>query len=264
MLSGRAKIRASRRSGIGGAAWAVALGLLLLLSAGCAADPTTPAATSSPTRTAGTTIATVDTTTPTSARPPTPTQLTSSTPGSTPGDRPTASATTPAASAGTPPVTTPATPTATTPVMTSATTPATAAVTTPFAQVYVAVECHTANAQLRAGAKKPVGLELPADGVILPTTALAWQEGDTALSVLQRALAQTDPSNVLVKGGAYVEGIGNDAMPMPLYEKDFGSESGWIYYIGGEYVTVGASRRPLAPGESVVWRYTCASGRDLS
>ncbi len=49
-----------------------------------------------------------------------------------------------------------------------------------------------------------------------------------------------------------------------LYEKDCGPESGWLYYINGVYVTEGSSRHIVQPGDNIEWKYTCASGRDLS
>ena len=87
------------------------------------------------------------------------------------------------------------------------------------------------------------------------------------MSVLVRAITVANPKlragNVRVIGGAYISGIGNDAMSDMLYEKDCGPESGWLYYIGGTYVSDGASRRIVQPGEKIEWKYTCASGRDL-
>ena len=144
---------------------------------------------------------------------------------------------------------------------------ATRPVETAAPTVTMSVVCHTAVARVQAGEVPPDGLELPPDGIILAPVQIPLQSGDTALTVLIRAIAAANPrygeDNVLVKGGNYIEGIGNDAMPLPLYEKDFGPESGWLYYIDGAYVSVGASTRVLQPGETVAWQYTCASGRDL-
>ncbi len=159
-------------------------------------------------------------------------------------------ATTPAASAGTSvPVPTGSTPAPVTP--TPVPSPAT---------VTVSVVCHTAVGKADTA---------PADGIILAPTAVELRAGDTVLTVLLRAVAAANPSygadNVLVKGGNYVAGIGNDAMDDLLYEKDkdCGPESGWLYYVDGTYAGIGASTRAAAAGETIEWKYTCASGRDL-
>ncbi len=160
----------------------------------------------------------------------------------------------------------PGVPSTSAPVATSSS-PTTRPTETAAAHVTVSVVCHTAVAQVRAGEIPPDGLELPLDGIILAPVRIPLQSGDTALPVLVRAVTAANPDfgkdNVLVKGGNYIEGIGNDAMPILLYEKDFGPESGWLYYIDGAYVSVGASTRVLQSGENIVWQYTCASGRDL-
>ncbi|NLN45008.1 MAG: DUF4430 domain-containing protein [Clostridiaceae bacterium] len=240
--------------------------LSLLSAAGCA-----PAAPSGHTTAADTQVTTVSqpgaigssTTVTQGSLPTTGTALTSSYTGSvpTPAVVPTTGTVTPSGPAETTGTTSPSTPAATS----SAT--ATRPVETVATSVTLSVVCHTAVARVRDGAVPPDGLELPPDGIILAPVQVSLRPDDTALTVLVRAVAAANPrygaDNVLVKGGNYIEGIGNDAMPLPLYEKDFGSESGWLYYIDGTYVSVGASTRTLQPGETVVWQYTCASGRDL-
>lgn len=141
------------------------------------------------------------------------------------------------------------------------TTPAATVASTaaPPASCTISVACHTAVAY---GLK-----DVPADGIILAPVTVPLLEGDTVLTVLVRAVSAANPAygkrNVDVKSGAYVSGIGNDAMASPLYEKDCGPESGWLFYINGVYVSLGASARLVRPGETVEWKYTCASGRDL-
>ena len=128
-----------------------------------------------------------------------------------------------------------------------------AATTTTPAACTISVVCHTAVAYGNKIA--------PSDGIILPPTGISLQPGDTVLTVLARAVTA---ANLRVVGGAYVSGIGNDAMADLLYEKDCGPESGWLFFIDGTYVSDGASRRIVQPGENIEWKYTCASGRDLA
>jgi hypothetical protein len=171
---------------------------------------------------------------------------------------------TPSASTGSAALPTAALPTA----AASTTAPATSAVTTPKptpaatpspATCTISVVCHTAVAY---GSKIA-----PPGGVILAPASVPLQAGDTVLSVLVRAISAANPrlrgGNVRVVGGAYISGIGNDAMADMLYEKDCGPESGWLFYIGGAYIGDGASRRIVQAGETIEWKYTCASGRDL-
>ena len=172
----------------------------------------------------------------------------------------TASTTTAATAATTAAATAAATAAMTTvPTATATAAPIATTAAAPPASCTISVVCHTAVAY---------GLtNVPADGVILAPVTIPLQAGDTVLTVLIRAVAAANPtygkSNVDVKSGAYVSGIGNDAMPEPLYEKDCGPESGWLFYIDGTYVSLGASARLVKPGEIVEWNYTCASGRDL-
>jgi len=93
-------------------------------------------------------------------------------------------------------------------------------------------------------------------GTVLAPTAVAWQDGDTPYSVLERAL----PGKVRASGSGetlYVSSIDG------LAELDRGSKSGWMYEVNGVYPTGSASLYKLKPGDTVVWRYTLDLGTDL-
>lgn len=93
-------------------------------------------------------------------------------------------------------------------------------------------------------------------GTLLTPTAVAWQDGDTPYSVLERAL----PGKVRASGSGetlYVSSIDG------LAELDRGPKSGWMYEVNGVYPTGSASLYKLKPGDAVVWRYTLDLGADL-
>lgn len=88
--------------------------------------------------------------------------------------------------------------------------------------------------------------------LILESTAIELEEGDTVLDVLKR---ETRKQKIPMEyhGGrgplAYVEGINN------LYEFDHGPESGWVYYVNGERPSKGAGSYSLEAGDVVEWVY---------
>lgn len=125
----------------------------------------------------------------------------------------------------------------------------------------VRVECVTVLSRLDDldGSKTPY---LPADGVIVPTTAVSFADGETAFSVLQRvceaAELPLEYSWTPLYDSYYVEGIAH------LYEFDCGTESGWMFKVNGVFPNVGASAYALRDGDEVVWCYTCAGlGEDV-
>ena len=101
---------------------------------------------------------------------------------------------------------------------------------------------------------------LPADGVLLADTAVAFSEGETVFDVLMRAARAAglhlEFEKTPLYGGVYVEGIGN------LYAFDGGELSGWVYAVNGIFPEVSASAYVLADGDTVEWIYTCDLGRD--
>ena len=97
-------------------------------------------------------------------------------------------------------------------------------------------------------------------GTILEATEAAWNEGDTAFSVLKNITrAQGIPMEFSGSGASvYVEGIAN------LYEFDEGATSGWVYRVNGTLVSKSAGACVLHPGDRIEWIYTLNLGKDLN
>ncbi len=96
-------------------------------------------------------------------------------------------------------------------------------------------------------------------GVILPSTALAIEEGDTVLDVLKRVTKEHKIQMEYKGKGAtgYVEGIDN------LYEFDHGPKSGWLYRVNGEFPEKSAGSYKLNNGDRIEWLYTLNLGKDV-
>lgn len=96
---------------------------------------------------------------------------------------------------------------------------------------------------------------VPSNGIILATSELAFDEGETVFDVLQRACRlagiQLEYSYTPVYGSYYIEGINH------LYEFDCGNLSGWTYKVNGWYPNYGCSSYKLKDGDNIVWSYTC-------
>ena len=111
--------------------------------------------------------------------------------------------------------------------------------------------------QLEEGVRELV----PADGVLLPPTAVELEEGDSVFDLLQRACREAgihmEYTDTPGYGSACIEGIGN------LYEFDGGPLSGWMYRVNGTFPNKGCSGVAAAPGDRVEWVYTCDLGRDV-
>ena len=102
---------------------------------------------------------------------------------------------------------------------------------------------------------------VPADGVLLPETTVAFSEGDTVFDVLQQVCRaqgiHMESTWTPAYNSAYIEGIGN------LYEFDCGELSGWMYKVNGWFPNYGCSRYQLKEGDTIVWVYTCDLGVDV-
>lgn len=124
----------------------------------------------------------------------------------------------------------------------------------------ISISCETilANMDTCAESKKQF---VPEDGVILPTTEVAFSEGESVFDVLQRVCKDNkihmESSFTPVYNSAYIEGIHN------LYEFDVGKLSGWMYSVNGWFPNYGCSLYQLKDGDVVEWRYTCDLGYDL-
>lgn len=118
----------------------------------------------------------------------------------------------------------------------------------------IAIRCDTIldnMADLTEGKNKYV----PANGVILATSKLSFEEGETVFDVLKRACSlagiQLEYSWTPMYNSHYIEGINH------LYEFDCGPESGWMYKVNGWFPNYGASVYTLKDGDVIVWTYTC-------
>ena len=108
----------------------------------------------------------------------------------------------------------------------------------------------------------PAKLEcVPSDGVILYTTTVSFNDGESVFDVLQRICREKgihmEASWTPIYNSAYIEGIHN------LYEFDCGELSGWMYRVNGWYPNYGCTRYQLKDGDIVEWRYTCDLGHDV-
>ena len=103
---------------------------------------------------------------------------------------------------------------------------------------------------------------IPADGVVLATTEVEFEEGDTVFDALQKVtrdkgIQMEFRNDKLYTCGAYIEGINY------LYEFDGGPLSGWMYKVNGWFPNYGCAGYTLKEGDEVVWLYTCDLGTDV-
>jgi len=96
--------------------------------------------------------------------------------------------------------------------------------------------------------------ELVGDGTLFPAASIPYVEGDTVFDLTLRALgSQLDYTSL-----KYVRGI------KQIYEKNCGSQSGWIYFVNGQKLGVSSAACVLKPGDIVEWKFTCNGGNDLN
>lgn len=79
---------------------------------------------------------------------------------------------------------------------------------------------------------------------LLPTTTLTLEKGATVYDALKA-------TGVAFSGaGGYVAGISG------VYEFDWGSTSGWLYYVNGIKPNVASTKYVCKDGDVIQWRYT--------
>jgi len=100
---------------------------------------------------------------------------------------------------------------------------------------------------------------VPADGVILPETTIAIEDGDTVFDVLLKATTENEIQieYSALSNSAYVEGINY------LYEFSCGDLSGWMYSVNGDFAQTSCDSYILSDGDEIKWIYTCDLGRDI-
>lgn len=110
--------------------------------------------------------------------------------------------------------------------------------------------------------KQEVSISIKGDdemGVILKSTKVAYESGDTVLDLLKKVTKQNKIQMEYQGSGgtAYIEGIQN------LYEFDKGPKSGWMYSVNGVFAKKGAGLAEVKPGDTIEWVYTLDLGKDV-
>ena len=119
--------------------------------------------------------------------------------------------------------------------------------------VTISIRCDTIADRLETS-------HIPSDGVLLPSSTVALQEGDSVFDVLTRVCKQ---QRILIDNNGsgesiYIKGIGQ------IYEFDFGDLSGWMYAVNGQYPSVSCGEYRPQDGDTIESRSTCNLGEDLS
>lgn len=114
---------------------------------------------------------------------------------------------------------------------------------------------------------------LPENGKIFNSATIKVPEGSTAFDALKKVCAEntcTDNCSYCEKNGiqldyAYTPGYDNYYIRgiHQIYEKDCGSQSGWMYSVNGVFPNYGCSEYKLKDGDTVKFLYTCNLGDDL-
>lgn len=94
---------------------------------------------------------------------------------------------------------------------------------------------------------------LPADGIILSTSAITVKGGESVMSALKKILKE-NRINFSISSSGYVRMIGG------LSEFDCGAYSGWMYKVNGVLPSVSTKSYPLKDGDRVEFVYTCKMG----
>lgn len=120
-------------------------------------------------------------------------------------------------------------------------------------KIIMSIRCDSVSSRLDSGL-------IPSDGTILKEAVYQVPEHASVLE----ALCFLAKKNQIVldytgneKTGAYVEGI------QDLYESDYGSLSGWMYQVNGEFPNVSCSQYRLKEGDTLNWFYTTNMGKDV-
>lgn len=114
----------------------------------------------------------------------------------------------------------------------------------PVGTVTITITCDAIPEEQRTG-------HIPSDGIILKTTELPIEQGETVYDILTQA-AREYSLHLETDGGelAYVRGLGY------IYEFDFGELSGWMYRVNSATPSVGCAEYVLSDGDVIEWFYT--------
>lgn len=102
---------------------------------------------------------------------------------------------------------------------------------------------------------------VPADGILLPTTKVTLNPGETVydltLRVTKAQKIHMASEGSQAMGNLYIAAIAN------IYEKAYNSKSGWVYLINGAKPGIGSGIQTLKAGDKLVWAYSLNLGNDL-
>lgn len=115
---------------------------------------------------------------------------------------------------------------------------------------------------------------LPKDGYILKETTVSVAEGSTVFDVLKLVCKNNtcpEKCSYCRKSGIQLEYVytpGYDSEYIrgihQLYEKDCGTQSGWMYSVNGIFPNYGVNKYTVKNGDDIKFRYTCNGlGEDL-
>lgn len=124
--------------------------------------------------------------------------------------------------------------------------------------VTISINCQNAVDKGLAKQEKFQGV-VPADGVILPPTAVEITDGETVFDVLKQ-VTRNRKIQMEYKGSrgtAYIQGING------LYEFDGGPLSGWMYFVNKQPASYSCGEDKVKNGDVIEWEYTCNLGKDL-
>ncbi len=97
---------------------------------------------------------------------------------------------------------------------------------------------------------------VPANGAILQEGSVFFQAGETVFQVLLRETKRLKiPMDHMTSPAfqtEYVSGIGN------IYEKTYGTSSGWLFAVNGKQPAVGCSAYKLKSGDKIQWIFDCS------
>lgn len=94
-------------------------------------------------------------------------------------------------------------------------------------------------------------------GYIVHPKEITLREGDTAFTVMERALGSKSVRYTGSGASLYVQAIDG------LGEFDEGPESGWMYEVKGKFPEYSAGLYEVKDGDKIRWRYTTNLGKDL-
>ena len=136
----------------------------------------------------------------------------------------------------------------------------------------VKIECNTIYDNI---GKLKIGKNafLPTNGIILNNVQVELEGGESAFDVIKKACEEnvcTDKCKYCKASGVqieytytpafnnyYIEGIHQ------IYEKDCGTQSGWMYSVNGVFPDVGSSSYTVSPDDVIMFSFTCNMGEDI-